>query len=101
MYVNVNNQTLWTFKLKVTLVRYVRYRLIGDEIESEIIQQKTGKCLHHEGIFFSAPRFPLRGNPYCFFLYPKHPVLFKRNFPSEQKLPCHVLNLKVSLSCDS
>ena len=54
MNVNIDNQTIWSFKLKVMLVRHIRYRLIGDYTETEIVREKAGKCLYHYSVFFLA-----------------------------------------------
>ena len=54
MNVNIDNQTIWSFKLKVMLVRHVRYGLISNYAESEIVKERAGKFLHHYGVFFSS-----------------------------------------------
>ena len=51
MNVNIYNQTIWSFKLKVMLVRHVTYRLIRDYTESEIVREETGKRLNHYVVF--------------------------------------------------
>lgn len=47
MNVNIDNQSMWGFKLKVYLHQYIKYRLGGSYLESYIFREKSGKCLIH------------------------------------------------------
>lgn len=93
MNVNIYNQTIWSFKLKVMLVRHVRYRLIRDYTESEIVREETGKRLNHYVVFSPSPSFPLRDNSYCVLL-PK--AKRGRGFSSNQVYIRDIMFLNVS-----
>lgn len=47
MNVNIDNQSMWSFKLKVYLLQHVKYQLGGTYLESYVFREKTGKYLIH------------------------------------------------------